>query len=197
MIKHKYLVLLWKAVVIAAVVLMPANALAQEQNAQPQSDSGEKVNTFAIDAELMTRSELRMGGLPDNEEDHDNKAYFILERTRLGLDYERSFIKAHVTGQHSAIWGQAGKGSFNLYEAWVQLTSRKGFFTKIGRQVLSYDDERIIGSNDWAMAALSHDLIKLGYDSDQHKVHLMLAYNQNSESVNGGTEYRGGLVPTQ
>ena len=114
MIKHKYLVLLWKAVVIAAVVLTPANALAQEQNAQPQSDSGEKVNTFAIDAELMTRSELRMGGLPDNEEDHDNKAYFILERTRLGLDYERSFIKAHVTGQHSAIWGQAGKGSFNL-----------------------------------------------------------------------------------
>ncbi|MBQ6648363.1 MAG: alginate export family protein [Muribaculaceae bacterium] len=195
MVKHKYLVLLWKAVVIAAVVLTPANALAQEQNAQPQSDSGEKVNTFAIDAELMTRSELRMGGLPDNEEDHDNKAYFILERTRLGLDYERSFIKAHVTGQHSAIWGQAGKGSFNLYEAWVQLTSRKGFFTKIGRQVLSYDDERIIGSNDWAMAALSHDLIKLGYDSDQHKVHLMLAYNQNSESVNGGTEYRGGDKP--
>jgi len=74
MIKHKYLVLLWKAVVIAAVVLTPANALAQEQNAQPQSDSGEKVNTFAIDAELMTRSELRMGGLPDNEEDHDNMA---------------------------------------------------------------------------------------------------------------------------
>ena len=54
MIKHKYLVLLWKAVVIAAVVLTPANALAQEQNAQPQSDSGEKVNTFAIDYELMT-----------------------------------------------------------------------------------------------------------------------------------------------
>jgi len=82
MIKHKYLVLLWKAVVIAAVVLTPANALAQEQNAQPQSDSGEKVNTFAIDAELMTRSELRMGGLPDNEEDHDNKAgvggYYVL-----------------------------------------------------------------------------------------------------------------------
>ena len=178
-----------KCVVAAAsLVLASFNVLAQEQER-------EKLNNFAIDAELMTRGELRNGGLPTDAEDTDNKAYFILERTRLGLDYERTFLKAHVTAQHNAIWGQAGKGSFNLYEAWIQLTSRKGFFAKIGRQVLSYDDERIIGSNDWAMTALSHDLVKFGYESKQHKVHLMLAYNQNSESVNGGTEYRNGDKP--
>ena len=176
--------------VVSIVQLLPSTTMAQDT-----IRNSEKINQFTIDAELMTRSELRDGGLPDNEEDHDNKAYFILERTRLGLDYERTFLKAHVTAQHSAIWGKAGKGSFNLYEAWVQLTSRKGFFAKIGRQVLSYDDERIIGSNDWAVAALSHDLVKLGYENNQHKVHLMLAYNQNSESVNGGTEYRNGDKP--
>ncbi len=179
-------------VMVAVAVLLPVRALAQDESKLLQD---EKLNTFTIDAELMTRSELRNGGLPETEEDTDNKAYFILERTRLGLDYERTFLKAHVTAQHSAIWGQAGKGSFNLYEAWVQLTSRKGFFAKIGRQVLSYDDERIIGSNDWAMTALSHDLVKLGYENKQHKVHLMLAYNQNSESVNGGTQYFYGDKP--
>lgn len=160
-----------------------------------QEQEQEKPNNFSIDAELLTRGEIRNGGLPDNEEDNDNKAYFILERTRLGLDYERSFLKAHITGQHSAVWGQAGKGSFNIYEAWAQLTARNGLFAKIGRQVLSYDDERIIGSNDWAVAALSHDLIKLGYENDKNKIHLMLAYNQNAESVNGGTEYRNGDKP--
>lgn len=176
---------------LATALLLPVVAWGQES----QGESKEKLNTFSIDAELMTRSELRKGGLPVDETDTDNKAYFILERTRLGLDYERTFLKAHVTAQHNAIWGQAGKGSFNLYEAWVQLTSRKGFFAKIGRQVLSYDDERIIGSNDWAMTALSHDLVKFGYENNQHKIHLMLAYNQNSESVNGGTEYRYGDKP--
>lgn len=155
----------------------------------------EKQNQFTIDAELMTRGEIRRGGLPDNEDDNDNKANFILERTRLGLDYERTFLKAHITGQHSAVWGQAGKGSFNIYEAWAQLTARNGLFAKIGRQVLSYDDERIIGSNDWAVAALSHDLLKLGWESPQHKIHAMLAYNQNGESVNGGTDYRDGDKP--
>ena len=179
-------------VVAAVAVMLPASAMAQQPSEEQPS---EKLNTFTIDGELMTRSELRSGGLPSDETDTDNKAYFILERTRLGLDYERTFLKAHVTAQHNAIWGQAGKGSFNLYEAWAQFTARNGLFAKVGRQVLSYDDERIIGSNDWAMTALSHDMVKLGYDGRQHRLHLMLAYNQNSESVNGGTEYRKGDKP--
>lgn len=177
--------------VATTLVLAPVATLAQETT----TDENDKINKFTIDAELMTRSELRYGGLPTDAEDTDNKAYFILERTRLALDFERTFLKAHVTAQHNAIWGQAGKGSFNIYEAWAQFTARNGMFAKIGRQVLSYDDERIIGSNDWAMTALSHDMIKLGWDSPIHKIHLMLAYNQNSESVNGGTDYRYGDKP--
>ena len=177
-------------VTAALVQLLPATAMAQDDNTD-----NEKLNQFTIDAELLTRGELRYGGLPESDDDTDNKAKFILERTRISLDYERTFLKAHITGQHSAVWGQAGKGSFNLHEAWVQLTSRKGFFTKIGRQVLSYDDERIIGSNDWAVAAMTHDLLKVGYENNSHKLHLMFAYNQNSESVNGGTVYRDGDKP--
>ena len=188
MITLRHLITLMVATTLA---LAPVATLSQETT----TDENDKINKFTIDAELMTRSELRYGGLPTDAEDTDNKAYFILERTRLALDFERTFLKAHVTAQHNAIWGQAGKGSFNIYEAWAQFTARNGMFAKIGRQVLSYDDERIIGSNDWAMTALSHDMIKLGWDSPIHKIHLMLAYNQNSESVNGGTDYRYGDKP--
>ena len=195
MLDYKKHVKLLTRLALTAVMLLPTSVLAQEES----QSQDEKPNVFTIDAELMTRGELRHGGLTDSEdkseEKSDNKARFINERTRLGLDYERSFLKAHVTAQHSAVWGQAGKGSFNLYEAWAQMTSRKGFFFKIGRQVLSYDDERIIGSNDWAVAALSHDLLKVGFENKEHKVHLMFAYNQNSESVNGGTVYRNGDKP--
>ena len=158
-------------------------------------DQEEKPNNFTLDAELLTRGEIRHGGLSGNANDGDNKASFIVERTRLGLDYERTFLKTHITAQHSAVWGQAGKGSLNIYEAWAQLTARNGLFAKIGRQVLSYDDERIIGSDDWTEVALSHDLLKVGYENDIHKVHAMFAYNQNVESVDGGTVYRNGDKP--
>lgn len=177
-----------------ALLTMIAPLTARAQVTPPTQPEPE--NEFTIDAELMTRGEIRSGGLASDVDEPDEKtAKFILERTRLGLDYERDFLKAHITAQHSSVWGQAGKGSFNLYEAWAQLTARNGLFAKLGRQVLSYDDERIIGSDDWTVTALSHDVIKLGYEGHGHKAHAILAYNQNSENVNGGTLYLNGDKP--
>ena len=67
---------------------------------------------------------------------------------------------------------------------------------KIGRQELNYDDGRIIGNDDWTMTAPTHDVIKLGYNGESHKVHLMAAYNQNAENKeSGSTYYSGGLQP--
>jgi hypothetical protein len=96
--------------------------------------------------------------------------------------------------QQSGTWGMSG-GSFSLNEGWAMVKSRKGLFAKIGRQVLAYDDERIIGSNDWAMTAPTHDVLKLGYEGDQHKVHLLFAYNQNPENMEGFTFFSGGNQP--
>ena len=59
-----------------------------------------------------------------------------------------------------------------------------------------YDDERIIGNDDWTMTAPTHDVVKLGYDGESHKIHLMAAYNQNADSIDTGTSYyAGGLQP--
>ena len=88
-----------------------------------------------------------------------------------------------------------GEGSFNLYEAWVKLNAKNGLFAQIGRQALSYDDERIIGPNDWAMAALSHDVLRTGYEGHGHKAHVILGFNQNAENTYGGTYYSGGSQP--
>jgi hypothetical protein len=72
---------------------------------------------------------------------------------------------------------------------------KNGMFAQIGRQALSYDDERIIGPNDWAMAALSHDVLKLGYEGHGHKAHAILGFNQNAENIYGGTYYMDGAKP--
>ena len=46
------------------------------------------------------------------------------------------------------------------------------------------------------MTAPTHDVLKLGYDGENHKIHLMAAYNQNADSIETGMSYyAGGLQP--
>jgi len=180
--------------VLATLSLNGRGAVSPDTEAA--TDSVEEKNQLTVDAQILSRGELRMGGFTEDEEyDNDDFAAFLMERTRLSFAYSRSFLDVKIVPQHSGVWGQAGKGSLNLYETWVQLRSRKGFFAKIGRQELSYDNERIIGSNDWAMAASSHDVAKFGYEGHGHKVHLILGFNQNAENTNGGTYYENGAHP--
>ena len=148
---------------------------------------------------MLGHGEMRVGGLADSESESSNsdndRAYFLMERTRLTVDYKQTGLATRVTAHHTGVWGQKGQGNFNLFEAWAKLSSRNGLFAQIGRQALSYDDERIIGTNDWAMAALSHDVLRLGYEGHGHKVHAILAYNQNTENTYGGTYYSDGSQP--
>ena len=45
------------------------------------------------------------------------------------------------------------------------------------------------------MAALSHDVLKVGYEGHGHKAHLILGFNQNAENTYGGTYYADGAQP--
>jgi hypothetical protein len=158
--------------------------------------SQEKENLLTLDLQMMTRGEIRDGGLADEKEEiFSDKSNFVIERERLIVGYEKSWLQMKLNIQHQGIWGQSGKGSTNVYEGWAKLEAKNGLFAKVGRQTLSYDDERIIGPNDWSMAGLSHDALKLGYEGHGHKAHVILAYNQNAENVNGGTYYVKGAYP--
>lgn len=154
----------------------------------------EKKNQLDVNLSMLGRGELRKGGITDDVT-NDNSAQFLIGRTRLTLGYKRPHLETKVTAQHSGVWGEKTKGSFNLYEAWAKLSTNNGLFAQMGRQALSYDDERIIGANDWAMAANSHDVLKLGYEGYGHKVHAILGFNQNAENIGGGTYYINGAQP--
>ena len=160
-----------------------------------------KSNQLDIGMQVFVRGEIRDGGVADAKGNPapttDDHASFINERTRLTIGFSKigkMQLDAKITAQHAGVWGQSGKGNFNLYETWVKLGA-KGAFAQIGRQLLAYDDERIIGSNDWTMAALSHDVLRLGYEGYGHKAHAILAYNQNAANINGGTFYVNGAQP--
>ena len=171
------------------LLLFPAMTAMAQQEGDNQLD---------VSLQMLGHGEMRIGGLDASAEEEGKKsenAYFLMERTRLTLDYKRTGLEAKVTAQHKGVWGQSGQGSMNLYEAWAKLSLKNGLFAQIGRLALAYDDERIIGTNDWAMASLSHDVFRFGYEGHGHKAHAILAYNQNAENTYGGTYYAGGGQP--
>ena len=152
-------------------------------------------NEFSLDAQLVTRGELRAGGFKVDSLDEERIAYFALGKYRITADYKRSWLEVKLSPQFAGVWGQAGS-TISLYEGWTKMQSKNGLFVKIGRQELNYDDGRIIGNDDWTMTAPTHDVLKLGYEGENHKVHLLAAYNQDPENMsNGNHYYSGGLQP--
>lgn len=148
------------------------------------------------DLQLLTQGEIRDGGLPVAANGSMDRAAFLLGRNRLVVGYERPHLQIKTIFQHIGVWGQAGKGTFNVQEAWAKLSTNWGLFAQLGRQTLSYDDERILGPNDWAMAGITHDVLRAGYEGHGHKFHTALAWNQNAENTdNGSTFYSGGALP--
>lgn len=170
---------------LALVLLLSLTIKAQEAD-----------NTFTLDAQIVTRGELRVGGFKADSLDNERMSHFALGKYRIIADYQRSkWLEIRLSPQFSGVWGQASAG-LNLYEGWAKLQSEKGLFVKIGRQELDYDDERILGNDDWTMAAPTHDVLKFGYEGESHKVHAILAYNQNAENIDTGLSYySGGLQP--
>lgn len=172
-------------IAVIAALLVPAGA------GWAQTDST-KVNQFTLGLNFLTHGEACGGGLPRAAESTEDKSAFMMGRVRLNLGYDHPWLEARAVVQNSAIWGMKGNQSLGLYEGWAKIKTPVGLFVQLGRIALSYDDERIIGANDFAMAARSHDVLRLGYEGHGHKFHAILGYNQNGENAYKGTYYTGG-----
>ena len=152
-------------------------------------------NEFSLDAQLVTRGELRVGGFKPDDLGKERISRFAQGKYLVTASYQRSWLEVKLSPKFSGVWGQASSG-ISLYEGWAKMQSKGGLFVKIGRQELNYDDGRIIGNDDWTMTAPTHDVLELGYEGEKHKVHLLAAYNQNAENIdNGDVYYSGGLQP--
>ena len=163
--------------------------------AQTDSLRKEKINQFDLGLNFLGHGEVRGGGLPrssDPDVQVEGHANFLQSRLRLILGYKRKWLEAKAVLQNSAVWGAKNNTDIKMYEAWVKATARCGLFAQGGRIALAYDDERIIGPNDFATAAASHDVLRVGYEGHGHKVHAILAFNQNISNINTGTYYNDG-----
>ncbi|WBU90118.1 alginate export family protein [Cellulophaga omnivescoria] len=154
---------------------------------------------FTLDGEFRPRTEYRHGFGSPIAEDTD-AGFGIATRARLNFGYNTENYKFYISLQDVLTWGENrqllpadANNSFAVFEAWGELNLGKGFTTKIGRQTIDYDDQRILGSVGWAQQARNHDAALLKYKKDNFLLDVGLTFNQDKANLSGfssvGTEY--------
>nr|WP_299488020.1 hypothetical protein [uncultured Allomuricauda sp.] len=149
---------------------------------------------FTVDADLRARFEYRHGfnNLFPNDAD---PAAFVAQRSRLNIGYQEELFKIFLSVQDVSTWGDTrqilpvdGNDSFSLFQAWGQVFLNDEWSLKAGRQVISYDDQRIFGGLDWAMQGRFHDAALVKFTDDGFDMDLGFAFSQEGQ-VNDGTAF--------
>ena len=154
---------------------------------------------FTLDGQFKPRTEYR-NGFGSIIPDAADAGYAISTRMRLNTGYKFDSYEFYVSLQDVMVWGENRQilpddenNSFAVFEAWANLNLGKGWSTKLGRQVISYDDQRIFGGLDWAQQARNHDAGLLKYKKEKFMLDIGLAFSQDFDNPTGfqsvGTAY--------
>ncbi|TGV01448.1 alginate export family protein [Flavivirga rizhaonensis] len=154
---------------------------------------------FTLDGEFRPRTEYR-NGFGSLIADDADAGYGISTRIRLNAGYEIDAYKFYVSFQDILVWGENRQilpydqnNSFAVFQAWAEINLGSGWSTKLGRQVLSYDDQRILGGLDWAQQGRNHDAALIKYKKDKFLIDVAFAFNQDYSNPTGfqsvGTAY--------
>lgn len=142
---------------------------------------------FNVEADIRSRFEYRHGFstlFPDNTD----PAAFVVQRTRLNVNYKIDKLTVLMSFQDVSTWGDTkqidptdSNNSFSLFQSWIAYDFNENWSTKLGRQVISYDNQRIFGGLDWAMQGRFHDAALLKYKKDNLLLDIGFAFSQESQ----------------
>jgi len=130
-----------------------------------------------LSGEFRTRVEGRTGF---NYQPGNNDAYALF-RNRLNVELlPANWLDFYVQGQDSRAPGvdtgrplTTFKDAFDLRQAYLRLGKAKGLVrVTVGRQLLSYGAQRLIGPLDWTNTSRSWDAVKLEIGTSDAKVDL-------------------------
>ncbi len=143
---------------------------------------------FEANIQLRPRFELR-NGYKSPLLDGQNPAAFVSQRSRLNLNFKKDKLDVKLSLQNVAAWGDVptstpkSKNGVAIYEAWARYKFTPMFHLKIGRQVISYDNQRIFGEIDWAQQGQSHDAAVFTISPKKHTFDIGAALNSDAETL--------------
>ena len=141
---------------------------------------------FTLSAEVRPRAELRDGFKTPSSEGFE-PAFFVEQRSRIYADYAAPKYKLRFALQDVRLWGQTPQifkeelGVSFLSEGWGEFDLGSGGASslRVGRQILSYDNQRFLGGLEWAQQGRRHDAALYKYEpaGKAVKLHVGAAFN--------------------
>lgn len=142
---------------------------------------------FDVNLQIRPRFEYRNGykaPIPYGVSPSD----FISQRSRIKFDFKQEQFETRLTLQNIRVWGDvtttamADVNGIEVYEAWFQYNLNEQWKSRIGRQILSYDNQRIFGEIDWIQQGQSFDAILVSYKKSSSQLDLGFALNNVAET---------------
>jgi hypothetical protein len=141
---------------------------------------------FTISAELRPRAEMNRGAgtlFPDSVAAYN----YITQRTRLNFDYNTEKFQMRLSLQDVRVWGHGdvynptGIFSYNngmsIYEGWFRIKFQDVSNLTIGRQMLKYDDQRLIGWRNWNQNGIAYDAVVFSRKKNNWEMNLGVSFN--------------------
>lgn len=142
-----------------------------------------------MDIQLRPRFEYR-NGYKTLRDLNSDPASFVSQRSRLGLTYQEEKLQIRLSLQNVSTWGDKLQGAVvdknptGIFEAYANYQINKFVGLKAGRQVLSYDNERIFGEVNWTQAARTHDALLLKVKPGKSQLlDIGVALNADNEAI--------------
>lgn len=167
---------LLKTLSLSVIGLLGTGAMAQE---------------FSSDIQIRPRYEYTngFGTLLTPATSHTS---FVGNRSRLNLNYKDEKLAVKLSLQNVRTWGavnhltgnlsNSANNSFVLFEGWAQYSLTDKWSTKVGRQIISYDNQRIFGGLDWANQGRSFDAALIKFKGVKSQLDLGVALNAANEN---------------
>jgi hypothetical protein len=158
--------------------------------------------------QIRERTELR-AGQGTLQKEGDKAGLFTSQRARLNIGFTGYRFKIYTSLQDVRVWGQdassinrtttEANNGILFHEAWAEInlvdttSTIQNVSLKVGRQEISYDDQKVLGGLDWLQQGRRHDAMVFKFANKGWIADVGAAFNQNKE-LNTGTVYNG--VPT-
>ncbi len=150
---------------------------------------------FELSAEIRPRFEINngFGGVPTI---FTEPTYFVSQRSRLNAALSKEKYKVYFSLQDVRVWGSgdvaSGTGEFmstgglGIHEIWAEFKVFSNSRIKVGRQVLKYDDQRLLATRNWNQYAITYDALLYSYQRDGWQFDAALSYNNDPSKLGSG-----------
>jgi hypothetical protein len=153
--------------------------------------SSELFSQMTLDGEFRPRMMID-GGYKTIRLQSDPALVYISQRSRVNLGYKSEKLETYFSVQDVHFWGDddvyssssvsGNTKGINLYQAWVSLKPTSDIAIKIGRQQLSYDDQRLLSARNWGEYQVTYDALLFTWNKGKSKLDAAAAWNTSGSS---------------